>query len=143
MKVQDLMQTKVWTVSPSDTIDRVFLLLKLERIRHLPVIEKDKVVGIVSDRDLSKVWGSIKIQQVKNSKTNNSYTIQSRIVRTMMRRGVITTSPNTDAGDAAAIMAKKKIGALPVIEKGKLVGIITATDILRAFAKLSRQVSLT
>src|SRR3972149_7322928 len=127
MKVQDLMQTKVWTVSPSDTIDRVFLLLKLERIRHLPVIEKDKVVGIVSDRDLSKVWGSIKIQQVKNSKTNNSYTIQSRIVRTMMRRGVITTSPNTDAGDAAAIMAKKKIGALPVIEKGKLVGIITAT----------------
>jgi acetoin utilization protein AcuB len=137
MKVKDLMQTKVWTVSPSDTIDRVFLLLKLEKIRHLPVTEKDKVVGMVSDRDLSKIWGSIKTQQVKNSKTGNSYTIQSRIVRTMMRRGVITTSPNTDAADAAAIMAKKKIGALPVIEKGKLVGIITATDILRAFVRLS------
>jgi acetoin utilization protein AcuB len=138
MKVKDLMQSKVWTVSPSDTIDRVFLLLKLEKIRHLPVTEKDKVVGMVSDRDLSKIWGSIKTQQVKNSKTSNCYTIQSRTVRTMMRRGVITTAPNTDAGDAAAIMAKKKIGALPVMEKGKLVGIITSTDILRAFVPLSR-----
>ena len=142
MKVKDLMQTRVWTVTPEDKIDRVFFLMNFERIRHLPVVEKNKVVGILSDRDLKKVLGSLKSQQArKNANNEMMITIKSRTVRTIMRRSVITTSPNADAADAAAIMASKKIGGLPVLEQGKLVGIITATDILRAFVKLSREVS--
>jgi acetoin utilization protein AcuB len=64
MKVKELMQTKVKTVSPEDKVDKVFLLFNFERIRHLPVVEKKKVVGIVSDRDLKKMMGSLKTRKV-------------------------------------------------------------------------------
>ena len=62
--------------------------------------------------------------------------LSTRKVKNIMRRGVLTIEPEQRAADAAAIMAKKKIGALPVVHKNKLVGIITATDILKAFVKL-------
>ena len=57
MRVKDLMQSKVFTVDPEEKVDRVFYLLHYERIRHLPVVERGKVVGIVSDRDLYKALG--------------------------------------------------------------------------------------
>jgi acetoin utilization protein AcuB len=139
MKVKDLMTMKVITVSPADKVDRVFFYFNFEKIRHLPVVENNRLVGIVSDRDLKKVLGSLKtIRPVESKHHEMTVTIRSRTVQTIMRRGVITTSPNADASEAAAIMAKKKIGALPVVRKEKLVGIITATDILKAFVRLSK-----
>ena len=57
MKVMDVMQKKVFTVTPNDKVDRVFFLVHYEHIRHLPVVEGDRVVGIVSDRDLYKALG--------------------------------------------------------------------------------------
>lgn len=139
MKVKELMSTKVYTVTPEDMIDRVFFLFNFESIRHLPVIEKDKVVGVISDRDLKKILGPRKPQKIVRQ-DGSTYTIAPRKVRTLMRRGLTTIGPEEKASDAAAIMAKKKIGCLPVINGGKLVGIITATDILRAFVKLSEEV---
>ncbi|NTW45418.1 MAG: CBS domain-containing protein, partial [Anaerolineaceae bacterium] len=57
----------------------------------------------------------------------------------IMRRGVLTVNPDTYASEAAAIMADNKVGALPVVDKdGKLVGIISATDILRVFSKIEK-----
>lgn len=135
MKVKDLMTKNVLTVAPNDNVDRVFFLINFENIRHVPVVEKDKLVGIVSDRDLKKVLGSPK--KFLEKPDGRSITISSRKVRTLLKRAPITIEPQQRAADAAAIMAKKKIGALPVVHKGKLVGIITATDILKAFVKLS------
>jgi acetoin utilization protein AcuB len=140
MKVKDLMQTKVMTVSPADTMDKVFYLLNFERIRHLPVVERGRVVGMVSDRDLKKVLGSLKTARSVVGKKEIVVTIRSRTVETIMKRGVITIASNAEAAEAAAVMAKRKIGALPVVSKEKLVGIITATDILWAFVKLSGSV---
>ena len=139
MKVKDLMTGKVITVSPEDKIDRVFFLMNFEQIRHIPVVEKGKVVGILSDRDLKKVFGSLKMNEINALNENQQvvYTVKSRNVKTIMRRGVITIHPNAEAYEAAAIMAKRKIGALPVVKNEKLAGIISATDILRAFVKLS------
>jgi acetoin utilization protein AcuB len=138
MKVKDLMKTKVMTVSPDDRADKVFFMLNFEKIRHLPVVERDRVVGILSDRDLKKVLGSLKLRRTVAGKGEMIVAIKSRTVRTIMRRGVITTSPNASASEAAAIMANRKIGALPVVHKQKLVGIITTTDILRAFVRVFR-----
>lgn len=136
MKVQELMATEVLTVAPDDEVDRVFFLIHFEKVRHLPVVERGKVVGIVSDRDLHKALGPRgKRRSVQGSKATLS--IIPRKVRHIMRRGVITVSPRTEAAEAAALMAKRKIGALPVVQKDKLVGIITATDLLAAFVKLS------
>jgi acetoin utilization protein AcuB len=139
MKIKDLMTVKVLTVSPDDKIDRVFFLMNFEQIRHIPVVEKGLVVGILSDRDLKKVFGSLKMREINGLNDNQDviYSVKSRTVRTIMRRGVKTIHPNARAYEAAAIMAKRKIGALPVVKNEKLVGIITATDILRAFVKLT------
>jgi acetoin utilization protein AcuB len=134
MKVKELMTKNVLTVTPEDKVDRVFFLFNFENIRHVPVVDKGKLVGIVSDRDLKKVLGSPK--RFLEQPDGSTLTISSRKVRTILKRKPITIGPEQRAADAAAIMAKRKIGALPVIHKDKLVGIITATDILKAFVKL-------
>jgi len=139
MKVEDLMQKAVFTVDADDTVDRVFFLLHYEKIRHLPVLEEGLVAGIVSDRDLYKALGpkSQGGSVIQTGRSNESvlYVIP-RKVRHIMRRGVVTIEPGEDAAKAARMMARKKIGALPVVRGDKLVGIITSTDILTAFADL-------
>ena len=134
MKVKELMSKKLTTVSPNDKLDRVFFLYNFENFRHLPVLEKNKLVGIISDRDLKKILGPKRTIVEKPDGT--TVQLSTRKVKNIMRRNVLTIEPEQRAADAAAIMAKKKIGALPVVHKGKLVGIITATDILKAFVKL-------
>jgi acetoin utilization protein AcuB len=138
MKVKELMTKEVLTVSPLDKIDRVFFLIHFENIRHVPVLDKGKLVGMLSDRDLKKVLGPTK--KVVEKSDGTTVTIVSRQVRTLMNRKLVTIEPEQRAADAAAIMAKKKIGSLPVVHKEKLVGIITATDILKAFVRLSNLV---
>ncbi|PKM34710.1 MAG: signal transduction protein [Gammaproteobacteria bacterium HGW-Gammaproteobacteria-10] len=140
MRVEDLMTSQVFTVEQHDMIDRVFFLLHYEKVRHLPVIEKGKVIGIVSDRDLYKALGP-------KSNSNSVETVEGKTVlqvvpqkvQHIMRRGVLTVNPDTYASEAASIMAENKVGALPVVDhNNKLVGIVSATDILRVFAKIEK-----
>ncbi|WP_404359732.1 CBS domain-containing protein [Methylotuvimicrobium sp. KM1] len=140
MRVEDLMTSQVFTVEQHDMIDRVFFLLHYEKVRHLPVIEKGKVIGIVSDRDLYKALGP-------KSNSNSVETVEGKTVlqvvpqkvQHIMRRGVLTVNPDSYASEAASIMAENKVGALPVVDKNnKLVGIVSATDILRVFAKIEK-----
>ena len=139
MKVKELMTKKVVTVTPDDMVDKVFVLFHFEGIRHLPVVtEKGTLVGVISDRDIKKVLGARHKTHVQ--KDGTVLTVSARKVRTMMRRQPFTIGPNEKAADAAAIMINKKIGALPVIRNKKLVGIITATDVLKAFVHLSNAV---
>ncbi|MEK9628798.1 MAG: CBS domain-containing protein [Nitrospinota bacterium] len=138
MKVKELMSKNPITVNPNDNLDRVFFLYNFENIRHLPVVENNKLVGILSDRDLKKILGPKKNFVVNPDGT--TVKLSTRKVKNIMRRGVITVEPEQRAADAAAIMAKRKIGALPVVHKNKLVGIITATDILKAFVKLCNDI---
>ena len=138
MKIMDLMQKKVFTVTPDDKVDRVFFLIHYESIRHLPVVEGEKVVGIVSDRDLYKALGPKKHSRaIVEQKNDTILSVSSKKVCHIMRRGVITIDPEASIKRAAIILGKKKIGALPVVKENKLVGIITATDLLLAFSKLN------
>ncbi len=142
MRVEDLMKTKVFTVEQHDLIDRVFFLIHYEKVRHLPVVEKGKVIAIVSDRDLYKALGpknnSNAIEAV-NEKNSAELHVVPQKVQHIMRRGVITVNPDTYVSEAAALMADHKIGALPVVDKdNKLVGILSATDILRVFSKIEK-----
>ena len=140
MKVKDLMSKKLFTVGPEDMLDKVFFLFNFEAIRHLPVVDKGRLVGVLSDRDLKKILGPRK-KIVSDPKDGTQITVHARKVRTLMGRKVTTIGPEEQAADAAAIMAKYKIGCLPVVKKQKLVGIITSTDILRAYVKLSHEVN--
>ena len=137
MRVEELMTSKVFTVTPHDLIDRVFFLIHYEKVRHLPVVEKGKVVGIVSDRDMYKALGpKSNSKAIEGTVHSPELHVVPKKVMNIMRRGVITISPEDHASDAAAIMADHKIGALPVVQDDKLVGILSATDILRVFSKL-------
>ena len=140
MRVEELMTPKVFVVEQDDYIDRVFFLIHYESIRHLPVVEKGKVIGIVSDRDLYKAMGpksnSQAIAEAAGPNTAELH-VAPKKVRHIMRRGVMTVNRDTTASEAAAIMADNRIGALPVVDKDKkLVGILTSTDILRVFSKI-------
>ncbi len=139
MKVKDLMSKKLFTVGPEDMLDKVFYLFNFEAIRHVPVVEKGKVVGVISDRDMKKIMGAHK-KIVTEKVDGTQFTVHARRVATIMNRGLTTIGPDDQAADAAAIMAKRKIGCLPVVKKGKLVGMITSTDILRAYVKLAHEV---
>ena len=137
MKIKELMQKNVFTVGPDDPIDRVFFLLHYEKIRHLPVVEGRDVVGIVSDRDLYKALGPrTHSRVVARSEGDSILHVVPKQVRHIMKRGVSTVSPNDSATKAAALMARRKIGALPVVKDGRLRGIVTATDILLVFSRL-------
>lgn len=136
MTVQDLMKRQVFTVTTEDPVDRVFFLLHYEKIRHLPVLDRGRVVGIVSDRDLYKAIGPrSRRRAVESSPDGTALYVLPRKVRHIMKRGVLTIAPGANAADAAAMMAQKKIGALPVVRGNRLVGIVTATDLLAAFGK--------
>ncbi|NOQ36830.1 MAG: CBS domain-containing protein [Methylococcaceae bacterium] len=137
MQVKDLMTKKVFTIEPNDMIDRVFFLIHYEKLRHLPVVEKGKVVGIVSDRDMYKALGPKSNSKViESNNNNNELHVVAKKVRHIMKRGIITVTPNTPASEAAKLMTEHRIGALPVVNNGKLAGILTSTDILKVFSKL-------
>ncbi len=142
MRVEELMTAKVFVVEQDDYIDRAFFLINYEKIRHLPVVEKGRVVGILSDRDLYKALGPKSNSSViENPSGANSAELHvaPNKVRHIMRRGVITVNRDTPAAEAAALMADNRIGALPVVDKDKkLVGILSATDILRVFSAIEK-----
>ncbi|WP_150050536.1 MULTISPECIES: CBS domain-containing protein [Methylomonas] len=140
MRVADVMTSKVFTVDPNDLIDRVFFLIHYEKIRHLPVLEKGKLIGIVSDRDLYKALGpKSNSNVVQTNKDNSQLHVVSQKVAHIMHRGVYTVTPATRLSEAAHLMAENRIGSLPVVEGEKLIGIVTTTDILRIFAKTERE----
>lgn len=97
MRVEDLMTQKVFTVEPSDMIDRVFFLLHYEKVRHLPVIEKGKVVGIVSDRDLYKALGPKSNSSSITAEGTTELHVLPKKVTHIMHRGVITVTTDTYA----------------------------------------------
>jgi acetoin utilization protein AcuB len=137
MRVEDIMTAKVFTVEQHDLIDRVFFLIHYEKIRHLPVVEKGKVIGIVSDRDLYKVLGPKNNSNVIEG-TSELHVVHKK-VQNIMHRGVLTVHPDSYVSEAASIMANNRVGALPVVDKeNKLMGIISATDILRVFSKIEK-----
>jgi len=104
------------------------------RIRHLLVTDGGRLTGMVTDRDirlnLPSPATSLSVWEV-------NYLLAKMTVGSVMTSSVITVDPNRDVADAARIMLDHKIGALPVVDGGTIIGILTETDIVRAFAKLT------
>jgi acetoin utilization protein AcuB len=117
MRVTERMSSKPTSVSPRDTLAAAKALMDAEGFHRLPVLEAGRLVGILSERDLRMHWGYL----------------DSTRVDAAMKTDPMFVSPETGIEDAARIMLRHTIGALPVVDKGKLVGIITTTDILKAF----------
>lgn len=132
MLVQDIMQAELITILPETTLPEALRLVQRRGVRHLPVVENGNLVGIVSDRDLKRAMPSA---ATSLSAQELNYLLDRVKVGEFMTRGVITIAPMFPVEEAARIMVTEKISALPVTEGGRLVGIVTETDVLRLFAK--------
>lgn len=135
MKVKELMTSTVITASPDTAILDARQLMLKERIRHLLVTEADGgLVGIVTDRDIRL---NLPSQATSLSVWEINHLLTKLTVGEVMTRTMITIGPDSEARDAAVLMLDHSIGALPVTERGRLVGIITETDIMRGFLWLT------
>jgi CBS domain-containing protein len=127
--VKTLMTTEVSTLERNDTLDVADDLMTLERIRHLPVLDEGRVVGVVSQRDLFRSALAVALGYGENAQKKLLRTIR---VKEVMHEPAITVSPEVAAKEAIRLMLEHKIGCLPVVEGHTLVGIVTETDILRS-----------
>jgi acetoin utilization protein AcuB len=133
--VADLMSRKLITVSPDDPVERVVRLLRYRGVRHLLVVENGDLVGIVSDRDIKRALDPQRGRKKKVMSLGGLFfLLEPFAVREIMSPGVISIQPDATVRLAAQAMVAERIGALPVMDNGKLVGIITETDLLRHLA---------
>lgn len=130
MYVQQFMTSQVFTVTPSETIFKAMNLMQTKKINRLPVISGGKLVGIVTDGDLRAASAS---PTTTLSKYEMNELLSKISIKDVAVKRVITCTPETMIEDAALIMRENKVGALPVMENDKLVGIITHNNILDAF----------
>ncbi|HEY3474839.1 MAG TPA: CBS domain-containing protein, partial [Anaerolineales bacterium] len=133
MFVGERMSRPVICVSPEDPINEVLAMFRNEHIRRAPVMQEGKLVGIVSERDLLNASPS---SATTLSVWEMNYLISKVKVRNVMTKKVITVDADTPIEEAARIMADKKIGGLPVVSNGKVVGMITETDLFKILLEL-------
>ncbi|QIN79353.1 CBS domain-containing protein [Rubrobacter marinus] len=127
--VRDSMVREVVTVSPETTAAEALKLCWERGIRHLPVLEGGKMVGLISDRDLRLATPAL-------GDPNRAAALEKIRVGDEMSRGITTADPEDPIEQAAMAMHEKKIGCLPVVEGDDLVGILTASDVMAALVRL-------
>lgn len=134
MFVVDKWMTKeVITVPPDEKIIDAFELMQSRGIRHLPVVEDGELRGLVTDRDIRLVL----IPSPMSTPEDRMFHLGAlERVDEIMTTDLITVPPTTTVEEAAKLFAKYKIGAVLVVDQGKLVGILTATDILGVFIEM-------
>ncbi|HZD58240.1 MAG TPA: CBS domain-containing protein [Anaerolineales bacterium] len=134
MLVKERMTHPVVVIRPYTPIYDALNLMRKERIRRLPVVDKrGRLVGIVSERDLIHASPS---RATSLSIWEANYLLSKVAIHEVMTREVISVSEDTPIEEAARIMADNKIGGLPIVRNAKVVGIITETDLFRAFLGL-------
>jgi CBS domain-containing protein len=129
--VRDLMTRKVTTLDRNDTLDMVDDVMELGRVRHIAVVEERKLVGVVSQRDLFRSALAFALGYGSKARRTLLRTVH---VKEVMSEPVITIEPDARVSDAAALMLKKKVGCLPVMDDGKMVGILSESDVLKHVA---------
>ena len=135
MLVRERMTVNLVTVRPETPFPDALQLMRTHRIRRLPVVDGNgKLVGIVTERDLLYASPS---PATSLSVWELNYLLSKLEVREVMKKEVMTTTPDTPIEEAARVIVDQKIGSLPVIDQSDhLVGIITETDIFKAFVAL-------
>ena len=133
MLVGERMSKPVISIAPDMAVQDALALFRKEHIRRAPVIQNSRLVGIVSDKDLLNASPS---PVTSLSVWEINYLISKIKVSEVMTKKVITVQVDTPIEEAARVMADNKFGGLPVVENGKVVGIITETDLFKIFLEL-------
>ena len=133
-RVRDFMTTEVVTLDRNDSLTVADDIMKLGRIRHLPVLDEEdqSVAGIVSQRDLFR--GALARCLGYGDRAQRKL-LDQLVVKEVMVTDVATTDPDVPLEEAARMMLTRKIGCLVVVEAGQLAGILTESDFVKAFAE--------
>jgi acetoin utilization protein AcuB len=126
MKVGDIMTTNVVTIPSNTSIAEAKRIMAAHHIRRLPVVDKGKLVGIVTEHRLESVSPS---KATSLSVWELTYLLDKTTVKEIMERDVVTCSPDTSVEESVAIAQGNKVGALVVVEDGRVVGISSTNDI--------------
>jgi nucleotide-binding universal stress UspA family protein/predicted transcriptional regulator len=108
------------TITPTEKLPKAVELMQQHRFRSLPVVDDGKLVGIITDRDIRSNLSRLEALEVGRVMTTN----------------VLTVTPHTSVWDAARLLSEREIGAMPVVEEGVVVGIVSAPDLLKACSQL-------
>jgi CBS domain-containing protein len=130
MKVKDIMAREVATLKVDDELSLAEDIMHLGRIRHLPVTDGERLVGIITERDLFKASLASVIDYDYQIKRDYMKTV---VIKEIMKTDLITILPDATIQEAAQLMLNHKIGCLPVVRGEKMVGLVTETDVLRYF----------
>jgi acetoin utilization protein AcuB len=135
MLVKDWMTTDPITVTPDTSVMKASQIMKENNVRRLPVVKEDgSVVGIVTDRDLKEASPS----KATTLDVHELYYLLSELkVKDIMSRRVITIAPDATVEKAAVIMLEHKVTGLPVVENGKLVGVLSQGDVFRVLTSIT------
>jgi len=133
MLVRDVMTRNLITVDPETSFTDALKIMRKNKIRRLPVLEKGKLVGIVTEKDILYASPS---KATTLDVWELHYLLNKLKIREIMTRDVVTIQEDTPVEEAAKIMVDNKIGALPVVKGDELVGIITETDIFKVFLEM-------
>ena len=128
MKVSELMTQDVETIERNDELSLADDIMKMKRIRHLPVLDNGRLVAVLSQRDL--FLAALSTAMGFGQKASQEF-LKTVPVKEVMSDDVITIAPTDDVRRAAQLMTERKIGCLPVVEDGKLVGVLTESDFLK------------
>jgi len=131
--VKDWMTANPVCASPHTTLPEALQLMQERRIRRLPVVEKGKLVGIVTRGDLR---GAQPSEATSLSIFEIHYLVGRITLDRLMSKEVLSISPNSTVGEAATIMLKNKIAGLPVVDNDRVVGILTESDIFRMIVRM-------
>src|SRR5208337_775099 len=132
VKVKEVMVKEVATLDVNDELSLAADIMRLGRIRHLPVVDGARLVGIVSERDLFR---SSLAQALGYGGQTSRELMKTLRIKDIMVREMVTISPELDLRQAVKMMVDNKIGCLPVVDHDRLVGLITETDIMLQYLK--------
>jgi acetoin utilization protein AcuB len=126
------MSKSVVALKRGDNLERAEMLFNKHRIKHIPVVSSDVIIGMLSYSDLLKISfaETTKDEHDVNTVVYNSFTIEQ-----VMSKHIVTINSDTTIKEAATILAEREFHALPVVDNGVLVGIVTTTDLLNHYIK--------
>ena len=129
MLVRQWMTTSLITLKPEDSLQHAHDRLQKYRINQLPVVRDGRLVGIITDHDVRDAYPS-RLRHIRAEDVQEFAEVHT--VEQVMTPGVVTISPEATLREAALRLRQSRLGALPVVENGKLMGIITRSDLLDA-----------
>ncbi|WP_405576086.1 CBS domain-containing protein [Winogradskyella sp. Asnod2-B02-A] len=131
--ISTIMSTKIIALNREDDLENAEILFKRHKIRHIPVVKEDVVIGMLSYTDLLRISFADAIDDTETEVETlvyNMFTIDQ-----VMAKNVVTVPSDATIKDVAEILSKREFHALPVVDDGRLVGIVTTTDLINYLLK--------